>query len=33
VKLRRNPLAVLFCVVAALVLQAFALCFMKRRHS
>ena len=30
--LRRNPVAVFFCVVAALVLQTFAACFMKRRH-
>ena len=30
--LRRHPVALFFCVVAALVLQAFAAFFMKRRH-
>jgi hypothetical protein len=30
--LRRNAVAVFFCVVAALALQAFAAVFMKRRH-
>ena len=30
--LRRHPATVFLCLVAALVLQAFAACFMKRRH-
>jgi len=32
VKLRRHPVAVFLCVVAALLLQAFSAFFMKRRH-
>ena len=30
-KWRRHPLAVAFCIAAALLLQAFAAVFMKRR--
>lgn len=30
-KLRRHPVAVALCIAAALLLQAFAACFMKRR--
>jgi len=33
VKLRRHPVAVLFCIAAALLLQVFAAFFMKRRTS
>ena len=32
-KLRRHPVALFFCVVAALLLQTFAAFFMKRRAS